>query len=638
MQGCWRVLLLSLCLWPFGLPAAEVIEDFAVELGLGRDGMLTVTERITVQAEGRDIRRGIYRDIPVRYSLPWGLVRHTPINKLTATRNGQPESVKRERQGAYQRFYLGSPDILLEPGRYTYELRYRVDPQLIARPGVDELYWNVTGNGWSFPIQKASVDLSLPAGARIAELAGYTGGNGSHGQDYEVLEQSDNRLRLRTTAPLEAYQGLTVAVAWPAGVIERPVAGQRFLRVLFDNAGLSFGLAMLLTTLGYYWQTWRRIGRDPHKGILIPRFVAPKGLLPVDVAYLWTRGALDEAKALGICFTDWAIRGHVRLEDRPRADGFQLKPGSQPRDDLQPAEVEPLRLLFPNGAQSKTLTLGSSYEPKLAEAHKRLCDRLETEGALWFSRNRGAWARGLVLAIIGILGSVLLGVAPGDDLGMAIGGLLFTFGFGLPGGLLAKLAIGENSWGTRIPLLFGGGMFLLASCIGLGLLVSVSSPLLLVILAGLLALVIGFFFWLEAPTVEGRRLLDEAEGYREYLSLAETDVLARAADAPAMSIALYEQHLPYAMALGVEEQWSARFSAALQSGLIDQSQRDYQPDWYRARSTFSSPQALSSALSSSLVSATASAATPPASSSSSSGSSGGGSSGGGSGGGGGGGW
>jgi len=138
----------------------------------------------------------------VRYSLPWGLVRQTPIDKLSATRNGRPESVKRERQGAFQRFYLGSPNILLEPGRYTYELSYRVDPQLIARPGVDELYWNVTGNGWSFPIQQASVDLSLPAGARIAELAGYTGGNGSHGQDYEVLEQSDNRLRLRTTALL----------------------------------------------------------------------------------------------------------------------------------------------------------------------------------------------------------------------------------------------------------------------------------------------------------------------------------------------------------------------------------------------------------------------------------------------------
>ena len=136
MQGCWRVLLLSLCLWPLGLPAAEVIEDFAVELGLGRDGMLTVTERITVQAEGREIRRGIYRDIPVRYSLPWGLVRQTPIDKLSATRNGQPESVKRERQGAFQRFYLGSPNILLEPGRYTYELRYRVDPQLIARPAL----------------------------------------------------------------------------------------------------------------------------------------------------------------------------------------------------------------------------------------------------------------------------------------------------------------------------------------------------------------------------------------------------------------------------------------------------------------------------------------------------------------------
>ena len=106
-----------------------------------------------------------------------------------------------------------------------------------------------------------------------------------------------------------------------------------------------------------------------------------------------------------------------------------------------------------------------------------------------------------------------------------------------------------------------------------------------------------------------------------------------------MSIELYERHLPYAMALGVEAQWSARFAAALEAGLVDPSLHEYQPDWYKARSSFSSPSAFSGALSSSLVSASASASTPPASSSSSSGgSSGGGSSGGGSGGGGGGGW
>ena len=150
------------------------------------------------------------------------------------------------------------------------------------------------------------------------------------------------------------------------------------------------------------------------------------------------------------------------------------------------------------------------------------------------------------------------------------------------------------------------------------------------------------YYLMPAPTLEGRRLLDALEGYRDYLQLAESDVLALAGDAPAMSIALYERHLPFAMALGVEDKWSARFSAALASGLIDPEQRDYQPTWYHSRSSYSSPQAMSSALAAGLSSATALASTPPQSSSSSGGggggSSGGGSSGGGGGGGGGGGW
>ena len=94
--------------------------------------------------------------------------------------------------------------------------------------------------------------------------------------------------------------------------------------------------------------------------------------------------------------------------------------------------------------------------------------------------------------------------------------------------------------------------------------------MLLLFIAFLLQLVL-FYRWLEAPSVKGQALLDAAAGYRDYLQLAESEVLARAGDAPAMSIELYERHLPYAMALGVEAQWSARFAAALEAGLVDPS-------------------------------------------------------------------
>ena len=161
----------------------------------------------------------------------------------------------------------------------------------------------------------------------------------------------------------------------------------------------------------------------------------------------------------------------------------------------------------------------------------------------------------------------------------------------------------------------------------------------LLLLCAYVLLVLLFFYLLPAPTLLGRQLLDGLEGYRDYLQLAESDALALAGNAPAMSIALYEKHLPYAMALGVEDKWSARFSTVLANGLIDSAQRDYQPDWYQSRSSFSTPLAMSTALAAGLSSATALASSPPSSSSSGGGgSSGGGSSGGGGGGGGGGGW
>ena len=84
MQGWLRGLLLSCFLLPGLVLAQEAIEDFAVTLQVEADGDLLVTEHITVRAEGRDIRRGIYRDLPVSYALPMGLEQSSPITLLGA--------------------------------------------------------------------------------------------------------------------------------------------------------------------------------------------------------------------------------------------------------------------------------------------------------------------------------------------------------------------------------------------------------------------------------------------------------------------------------------------------------------------------------------------------------------------------
>lgn len=268
-----------------------------------------------------------------------------------------------------------------------------------------------------------------------------------------------------------------------------------------------------------------------------------------------------------------------------------------------------------------------------------LTTQLHTQGKAWFSNNRGIWIWGLVWAVVACLLMVFAGAQGEDEVATGLAGVVFTLGYGVPSLWVLYMAWHEPAWGKQMGLGLVGLMFVWPVPIGLWMLSEAASVPALLLLCGYVLVVVLFYYLLPAPSVAGRRLLDQLEGYCEYLQLAESDALALAGNAPAMSIALYEKHLPYAMALGVADKWSARFSEVLANGLIAPAQRDYQPDWYHSRSSFSTPLALSAALAAGLSSATALASSPPSSSSSGGGgSSAGGSSGGGGGGGGGGGW
>jgi uncharacterized membrane protein len=140
-------------------------------------------------------------------------------------------------------------------------------------------------------------------------------------------------------------------------------------------------------------------------------------------------------------------------------------------------------------------------------------------------------------------------------------------------------------------------------------------------------------YLLPAPTVLGAKIMSRIEGFKLYLTTAETNRL-NLRDAPQMSEELFERYLPYAAGLGVEEPWSKAFSAHLARTAPEQ-EREYRPDWYRGRD-FSHGISNATRASVAAVSAAMVAAMPAPKSSS--GSSGGGSSGGGGGGGGGGGW
>ena len=153
---------------------------------------------------------------------------------------------------------------------------------------------------------------------------------------------------------------------------------------------------------------------------------------------------------------------------------------------------------------------------------------------------------------------------------------------------------------------------------------------------GILVMVPTFYFLLKRPTLEGRRIMDELEGFKHYLSVAEKDRMAFH-NPPERTPEIFENYLPFAIALKVEDQWGAQFEAILSAAALQEGEDHYSPRWYAGggRGRFH-PATFSHNMASSFSSAISSAATPP--SAGGSGMGGGGFSGGGGGGGGGGGW
>jgi hypothetical protein len=65
-------------------------------------------------------------------------------------------------------------------------LRHRVDNALRFFEEHDELYWNVTGDEWVYPIKTVTAEVRLPAGVQGLRANVFTGRYGEPGRDAET--------------------------------------------------------------------------------------------------------------------------------------------------------------------------------------------------------------------------------------------------------------------------------------------------------------------------------------------------------------------------------------------------------------------------------------------------------------------
>ncbi|MBU0595083.1 DUF2207 domain-containing protein [Candidatus Bipolaricaulota bacterium] len=516
---------LGACLVAVGLLATATlrVNTFDATIELDADGVLHVTERIAVTFYTD--HHGIDREIPVSYRAPTGANTTIDLDLVGVTLNGGPVPYTSRRVGRELRLRIGDPDRTIR-GAYVYSIAYTVDRAWLFHDDYLQLYWNVTGNAWRIPIDRASATVLLPAGVGSADVSttSYVGYEGSpaRGGPAAATEESV----LFSAASLSPGEGLTIDIAIPRDLL--PLAPPTFVEmaVWFLNAN-KFAALPILVLIGMIL-LWARLGRDPRKGTIAPQFEPPRGMHPGEAGVLIDdRADLRDISAMLIGL---AVKGQLRIEEvdveanlidrakellgRPSASDYRFVRRDESADGLSAVEQLLLETIFDaaNPEERTLFSLENEFYKSLPNIKSRLYGSLIEAG--YYPRNPEQTRRSYTtLGLIAAAGGVAIGVVS-DSLYLA---------------------------------------FVLGLC-------------------GLI--VLAFARIMPRKTRKGVRALEEVLGMAEYIQRAEVDRI-EFHDAPEKSPQVFERLLPYAIALNLTSIWTKQFADLMKEP----------PQWYGGRTT-----------------------------------------------------
>jgi len=634
----------------------EQITSFDAQIVVSQDSSLSVRETISVHAEGHRIRHGIYRDFPTSYNDPFGNSHTVGFSILGLERDGYQEPYHTQPLKNGIRVYFGNSQQLLRPGDYTYIFIYRVNRELGFFADHDELYWNVTGNGWDFPIATATATVTVPGSIRssILETNAFTGYSGARGQNFTSSRDSEGN-PVFSTENLQPHQGLTIVVTWPKGLMAEPTVQQKLRWSLEDNQALAIGSVGLAIVLLYYVIVWSMVGRDPAPGIIMPLYEPPDSLSPAAARYL--QHMRFDNKAFAASILNLAAKGcmKIRRDESLEYELIKNDDTSAAQTKLTPDEKLLARELF---EEKNNLYLSQENRDTLMRAQKAIS--LSLKGSMeniYFVKNGKYMLPGVLLSIAAVAWLVLRTASLGTFAGVFMTVWLSGWTVAVTGlvvgaykswkAVLQKTAVGTTAFVNGRPVGSVGGAvamtlmalpFLGFECMGAVILYKTAGIPTFVSVMALIGTNVLFHFLLKAPTQAGRRLLDHIDGFKMFLNEVDGDRIRRMGGGPAKTPQLFERMLPYAVAFDMEHKWAQQFTQVLAQAAAASSSSgpSYCPTWYSGNgfNTFSA-QSFTDSFAGSFVGAVASSSTVPGSSS---GAGGGGSSGGGGGGGGGGGW
>lgn len=483
----------------------EKITSFTGEIKINSDSTINVQENIAYDF-GENQKHGIFRFIPVKYKARGGNFNLRISDIKITDENGMPQTFAVSYPGNNVEIKIGDADKFVS-GQKNYLLSYIIRRAVNYFPDHDELYWNFTGDEWQVSIESASVKVILPENTKEnLQMKCFEGVFGT--TDECSANANENVLEYKSTAVMDPGQGLTIVSGWPKGITNAPTFFQKMMDIVRDNWTLFVPIVVFV----FMYRLWSKKGRDPKgRGTIIAQYESPDKLAPAEIGTM-VDGSADN-KDVSSTIIDLAVRRFLKIK-RTEEKGFFGTTSAEytfvKTKDEEPErdfEKEVMKGIFESDKEKKLSDLKNKFYKTLSTVVGQLYENVTQKG--YYAKNPrvvfGIW---IAVAIVG---------------------------GGMSAGLFGAI---QGGWGV-----FSG------------------------IVSGIIMLIFGWL--MPAVTKKGAELKENIRGFKDFLSVTETDRL-KFHNAPEKNPEMFEKFLPYAMVLGVENEWAKQFE-----GIYNQ-----QPDWY----------------------------------------------------------
>jgi len=286
---------------------AEQISNFASGVSVQQSGRVDVVETINYDFEYAS-RHGIYRYIPVVYRDDQGNTYKPGFSFDSAEVDGVRTKYRLSSEGDNRVIKIGDANRTIT-GLHTYTIRYHFDSLLVNKSG-DLLRFNVTGSGWSVPIDSAKVTI---ISAVTPQLTCYAGAVGSTNHDCKVNEQA----RTVTANDVGDGEDFTIEALWPSGTVAnllQPYKTPLWMKILYVAAGVYvLGGLMLLIAALIRWLGIRVAEKRSEKSqTIIAQYEPPKNMTAGELGFMSdNKATLVEVTAM---LVQAAVAGFIKIE------------------------------------------------------------------------------------------------------------------------------------------------------------------------------------------------------------------------------------------------------------------------------------------------------------------------------------